>query len=557
MSSVGQYLATRLEQVGIKDYFVVPGDFNLVLLDELLLNQKMNMISCCNELNAGYAADAYSRANGVSALVLTFSVGGLSAINAVAGAYAEDLPMIVISGGPNSNSAALHQILHHTTGEHDYQYVRDMFAKVTAKAVIIDNIETAAYLIDNAIATALQKQKPVYIEIACNLSNYTINPPQPLSFSSVIKSDSQSLKAAVDCAAKMLNSAKKPTLIAGVKLRPAKAMAAMQALIDASGYAVAAMPNAKGFIDETQHHYMGIYWGSVSSPGCASIVESSDAYLFAGPMFTDYSTTGYSLAINPKKLIAAYLDHVVVAGVTFNQVFLADFLTALAKRLILNASSCDAFKRVQGEAEMKQNTTNEDQITVRNLFASIEQMLDGQSSLIIETGDSWFNGARLHLPKGCTYEFQMQYGSIGWATGATFGYALATKGKRRVISCIGDGSFQLTAQEVANMIRYEVNPIIFLMNNHGYSIEVQIHDGPYNNIKNWHYSELINVFNAEDGKAWGCQVKTENELAAAIQHALGNDQLSFIEVILDRNDCNKNLLEWGTKVGLNNSIPPK
>ena len=134
---------------------------------------------------------------------------------------------------------------------------------------------------------------------------------------------------------------------------------------------------------------------------------------------------------------------------------------------------------------------------------------------------------------------------------------MATKGKRRVISCIGDGSFQLTAQEVANMIRYEVNPIIFLMNNHGYSIEVQIHDGPYNNIKNWHYSELINVFNAEDGKAWGCQVKTENELAAAIQHALGNDQLSFIEVILDRNDCNKNLLEWGTKVGLNNSIPPK
>ena len=129
--------------------------------------------------------------------------------------------------------------------------------------------------------------------------------------------------------------------------------------------------------------------------------------------------------------------------------------------------------------------------------------------------------------------------------------------KERVISCIGDGSFQLTAQEVANMIRYELNPIIFLINNHGYTIEVQIHDGPYNKIKNWHYSELIKVFNAEDGKAWGCQVKTEAQLAAAIKHALTNDSLSFIEVIIDQDDCSKNLLEWGTKVGMFNSAPPQ
>ncbi|MES2204546.1 MAG: thiamine pyrophosphate-binding protein [Pseudomonadota bacterium] len=558
MSTVGQYLASRLQQIGIKDYFAIPGDYNMPLLDELLLNENLNMINCCNELNAGYAADGYCRANGVAAMVVTFSVGGLSAINAVAGAYAEDLPVIIVSCGPNTNSAIAHQILHHTMGEQDYRYVRDMFAKVTVKSVIIDNIQAAAYLMDDAINAALTLQKPVYIEIACNLSNCSIAPPQPLGFLNSAKSDSLALQAAVESAATMLNNAKKPTLVAGVKLRPAKAFAAMQTLIDASGYGVAAMPTAKGFIDETQESYMGIYWGAISSPSCANIVESSDAYLFAGTVLTDYSTTGYSMVLNAQKLIVANFDHVVVAGVTFNQVFLAEFLTELAKQITRNTTSCEAFKRIQGEAEMYQAAADADPIVIRNLFARIEKMLDFNSSVIVDTGDSWFNGARLHLPKACTYEVQMQYGSIGWSVGATFGYSLATKNKRRVISCIGDGAFQMTAQEVASMIRYQVNPIIFLINNGSYTIEEEIHDGEYNILKNWQYSELIKVFNAEDGHAWACQVRTEAELANAIQYSLENThKLCFIEVMIDRNDCNKNLLEWGAHVAVNNSLSPK
>ena len=557
MTTIGQYLAKRLQQIGIRDYFVVPGDFNLVLLDELLLNPSLTMINCCNELNAGYAADGYCRANGAAAVVLTYCVGGLSAINAVTGSYAEDLPVIVISGGPNSNSSTSHQLLHHTTAEHNYHYVRDMFAHVTAKAVIINDPKQAAYQIDDAINTALEKQKPVYLELACNLANYTISSPQPLGFLSQRQSDPMSLAAAVDAAAAMLNAAKKPTLVTGVKLRPAKACEAMQTLINASGYGFAAMPNAKGFLNEAQDNYIGIYWGSVSSPGCASIVESSDAYLFAGPVFNDYTTTGYSLLVVNKKLIEANLDHVIVAGVTFSHVMLADFLTELSKKVTFNPQSFINYQRIAGEAEIHRRCSKNALITVRNLFSLIENALDANSSIIIETGDSWFNGMRLHLPKGCTYEFQMQYGSIGWATGATFGYAVSVQGERRVFCCTGDGSFQLTAQEVANMIRYKLNPIIFLINNHGYSIEAQIHDGPYNVIKNWNYSQLIDVFNAEDGDAWGCQVTTESELTHAIKKAISNNSVSFIEVIVDQNDCNKNLLEWGAKVGLNNALPPK
>lgn len=556
--TVGSYLAARLGQTGLKHYFTVPGDYNLALLDELLKNPELEMINCCNELNAGYAADGYARAHGFSALVVTYSVGGLSALNAVAGAYAEDLPMIVISGAPGTDAEGRNQILHHTTGTVNFHYVKDIFKKVTAESLTIKHPENAPHLIDHAILTALNTKKPVYIEIACNISDMPVAPPNPMRFIPELPtSDPDSLDAAVKHAASLLNGAVKPILIAGVKLRSSQATKQFEDLVKASGYAVAAMPNAKGFISEQNPNYIGIYWGPVSSPGCGETVESSDLYFFAGPLFTDYTTTGYSALINPKKLILAGPDFIQLPGQVYNRVILREFLTALAKKVKPNKASLETFKRIRGEAPAPVASDPNTPLTTRRLFLHIEEILTGKTSLIVETGDSWFNATRLKLPKGSGYEIQMQYGSIGWSVGATLGYALATQKKSRVIALIGDGSFQLTAQEVSTMIRYNLNPIIILINNGGYTIEVEIHDGPYNNIKNWEYHNLVNVFNAEDGRGWGTRVKTEHELAAALKKAIKHDGLCLIEVMIDRNDCNKNLLQWGSRVAANNSQPPR
>jgi len=151
----------------------------------------------------------------------------------------------------------------------------------------------------------------------------------------------------------------------------------------------------------------------------------------------------------------------------------------------------------------------------------------------------------------------MQYGSIGWSVGAVLGAALAYRGSRRVIAMIGDGSFQMTAQEVSTMIRYECNPIIFLLNNRGYTIEVEIHDGPYNNIKNWDYKLLIDAFTAgESKKVKSFLCNTYGDLQEAVKCALENtDHLMFLECTLDRDDCSKELLEWGTRVASANGRP--
>ncbi|MFH1874067.1 MAG: thiamine pyrophosphate-binding protein [Pseudomonadota bacterium] len=554
--TLGSYLATRLEQVGVRHYFAIPGDYNLALLDEFLKHPKMQMISCCNELNAGYAADGYARANGVSALIVTYSVGGLSAINAVAGAYAEDLPMIVISGAPNTNSENENQLLHHTLAEVNYTYVRDMFRPITADAVIVHHLADAPVQIDQAIETALRTKKPVYLEIACNIPALEVSAPCKREFNHALASDKVALNDAVEHAASFLNKATKPVLVAGPKLRSWGGINAFQKLAHSSGYPVATMPNAKGFYSEEDSHYIGTYWGPVSSPGCGAVVESSDAYLFAGPIFTDYTTTGNSTLIDPNKLIYAGHRSVKVAGQTYDDVTMPDFLAALAKKIKKNTAAMDAYKRIKGEEPNPRDPKNpKTPISTRLLFTHVQKMLN-KNVVIAETGDSWFNAMRLKLPKTTKFEIQMQYGSIGWSVGATLGYELGSKEKRRPIAFIGDGSFQMTAQEISTMIRYNLKPIIFLMNNGGYTIEVEIHDGPYNDIKNWRYADLVNVFGAGEGNGWGCRVTNIAELGAAIAKAKKHDGLCFIEVVLDRNDCNKNLLSWGSRVADNNRRKP-
>ena len=186
----------------------------------------------------------------------------------------------------------------------------------------------------------------------------------------------------------------------------------------------------------------------------------------------------------------------------------------------------------------------------------IRPMVTPSTTVIVETGDSWFNGMKLKLPAGARFEIEMQWGHIGWSVPAAFGYAIGAPG-RRVIAMIGDGAFQLTAQEVAQMIREKLPVIIFLINNHGYTIEVEIHDGPYNNVKNWDYAGLIKVFNAADGQGRGLRATNGGELAAAIEAALANhDGPTLIECVIDRDDCTSDLISWGHLVAKANGRAP-
>jgi len=216
MYNVGSYLAARLTQIGLKHHFVVAGDFQSRASGPAPDEWGLEQVYCCNELNCGYAAEGYARACGAAAAIVTFSVGGLSAINAIAGAYAENLPVIMISGAPNSNDRATDHFLHHTLATHDYSYQLEMAKHVTCAAVSITSAADAPRLIDFALRAALREKKPAYIEIACNIAGAPCASPGPIS--AIIAeepSDAASLEASVAATVEFLQDKQKPVLLIG------------------------------------------------------------------------------------------------------------------------------------------------------------------------------------------------------------------------------------------------------------------------------------------------------------------------------------------------------
>jgi pyruvate decarboxylase len=556
--TVGSYLATRLQQIGLKHHFAVAGDFNLVLLDQLLTVKELEQVYCCNELNCGYSAEGYARACGAAAAVVTFSVGGLSIINALGGAYAENLPIILVSGAPNSNDRGTEHLIHDTLATHDWSYQFEIAKKLTCAAVSITSAKDAPHQIDHAIRSALREKKPAYIDIACNVASAPCAAPGPISaIFGEEPSDPETLRAAIAAAAEFLESKQKPILLIGSKLRAAGAEKQAIELAEALGCAVTVMAAAKSFFPEDHPQFAGIYWGEVSAPGASEIFDWADSVLCIGTIFNDYSTVGWTAMPRGAGVLTADRQRVYLEGHDFGRIHLRDFLSGLASKVQKRPATMVEYQRIRPQPSSKKIAQPEANLTREEIFRQLQALITGDTTVIAETGDSWFNGMAARLPGGARFEIEMQWGSIGWAVPATFGYAVGAS-NRRIIALIGDGSFQLTAQEVAQMIRRKLPVIIFLINNHGYTIEVEIHDGPYNNIKNWDYAGLIQAFNAEDGRGRGLRAINGGELKKAIEVAVANhDGPTLIECVIDRDDCSADLISWGRQVAKANARPPR
>jgi len=558
--TVGDYLAERLAQIGIRHHFVVPGDYNLVLLDKLQAHPDLTEIGCTNELNCSMAAEGYARANGPSACVVTYSVGALSAFNGTGSAYSENLPLILISGSPNTNDLSENHILHHTLGTTDYTYQYEMAKKITCCAVSIFRAEEAPRLIDRALRAALLARKPAYIEVPSNLANAACVRPGPISaVVDPVASDAAALDAAGKCAAEYLSGKLKPIILVGPKLRRAGAEKELLELAEAMGCAVAVQPAAKGMFPEDHKQFVGIFWGQVSTCGADAIVHWADAMICVGTVFNDYSTVGWT-AMPDIPLMTAEMDHVTFPGAHFSRVRLSEFLTSLSSQVNFNDTTLVEYGRLRPDPVLVHNAKSGDALTRKEVSRQVQGLLNSEAdrtTLFVETGDSWFNGIQLQLPPGAQFEIEMQWGHIGWSLPAAFGYAIRHP-ERRIIIMIGDGSFQVTAQEISQMVRYKLPIIIVLVNNRGYTIEVEIHDGSYNKIKNWDYAMLIQAFNSTDGKAKGLLANTAGEFTDAVKVATKNlEGPTLIECTIDQDDCSKELITWGHFVAAANGRPPR
>ena len=543
--TVGDYLVLRLGQIGIKHIFGVAGDYNMEFLDFIVNQPGIELVTTCNELNAAYAADGYGRINGIAALVTTFGVGELSAINGIAGAYAEHVPVVAITGSPATKIQSSGSLVHHTFGTGDFSMFAQMYEKVTAAQAYLTP-ENATAEIDRVLGVCLLKKLPVYISLPMDVASHEVAAPSDSFIPPVFKSDPATLAEAVDASVAMLEKAVKPIILADVGVDRHHLHEELRSLLEATGYPYATMNMGKGLLEETHPQFIGIYNGVATEEYVRKRIEEADCVLSIGALMTDFNTGKFSAKLDPGRTIEVHGQYLKIKRAVYNNVAIGDFLPALSKHLKhRDAKTLDLKpKRENLDAGFmtpgQPNSTAA--ITQQRFWYRLAHFLRENDIVVAETGTCLFGAAVVPLPKGTTFVGQVLWGSIGYSVGSLLGCAIAAPSRRSIL-LVGDGSFQMTAQELSTILRYDLKPIIFLINNDGYTIERDIHGEkmPYNDIQPWKYHKLHEVF-ANNG--WGVKVGTESELESALQQAeQSRDKLAFIEVVMDKMDSPEVLLK--------------
>ncbi len=540
--TVSSYILSRLQEIGIRHLFGVPGDYVLDFLDAVIASP-IQWVGNCNELNAGYAADGYARINGIGAAVVTYGVGGLSILNAAAGAFAEHVPLIVISGAPPTRRRESGALVHHLIS--NYYLQLEVFKKVTTDAAILTDPNTAPEEIDRVIRNCVTRKLPVYLEVPADIASAPCRQPEAIPDYTVLSSDEDSLAECVSEAAEMLNSSDHPLMLAGVELLRLGLGSEALHLVETAEIPFATMVSSKSVLPELHPQFEGIYQGGWSREAVRRQVENSDCLLSFGVWMTDLDTGMFSVNLDKRRIIAAGGDQVRVGSHYYHQIQLGDFIRRLT--LAVQPRSYLASHPAESYQPRKPFVPEAACIlTAPRLYECLNYFLDDQMILLAEPGDAFCAAPEFHIEEAENFIVQAFYCSIGYCTPAALGVALARPEKRPVV-LTGDGAFQMTAQEVSTLIREHCPALILVINNDGYLIERVLHeDGPYNDIKMWQYSRLPEVF--DDGShTVGIRVTTEEELAQAMKIAAQEKKkLVLIEVCLPNRDCSAGLERLGS-----------
>jgi indolepyruvate decarboxylase len=542
--TVGEYLLTRLKQTGVDHLFGVPGDFVLGLFNQVL-RSGVQYVGMCNELNAAYAADGYARLKGIGAFATTYAVGDLSALNGVAGAFAERVPVVAITGAPSTAHFRTRPLLHHTLG--DYQIPRRIYEHVTVASTHLSDGETAPAEIDRVLTACLEHQRPVYISLPTDVALMRCAAPEPFVLPEPAPSERAALREALDEAVAMLDGASRPIIVGDLELIRFRLQADFAHLLERSRLPYATMMLGKTILDENHPQFIGLYQGELSRPYVRERVETADCVLTLGALMTDLNTGGFTVRLDGAKTIGANIRGVKIRHHHYADVYLKDFILGLAGRLSRrDTAQLDVRRASEGCVHRRTNRYDVEpnrRLTVGHLFDRVSHFLRRDTVAIAETGAALFSAAETLMPKGATFLGQMFYASIGYTVGATVGACLAAPG-RRVVLFVGDGAFQMTCQDLSTIIRNHLKPVIFLLNNDGYTTERVICDRPYNDIQPWKYHRLVDVF----GTGLAFDVSTEGELEAALDQAAAADSVVFIEVHTDRLDSSPSLKRVGAAV---------
>lgn len=537
--TLGQFIFDEIHARGVRHAFGIPGDFALPTF-RWLEKSPIELITMTHEPSVGFAADAYARVTGLGLACVTYCVGGLNMLNAVACAYAEKSPVIVISGGPSPKDRRADALIHHKVRTFDTQ--RRIFEEVTCATAVINDPDTAADDIIRVLDAIEEHKRPGYIEIPYDMVDLPIAAPTRRNLPR-LESDAELLAAAIADAAQMLSSAKQPVIIADIELQRHGLTNIVMDIAERFRIPVASTLLSKSVVSEHHPLYIGVYSGGLSEPALQTYVEESDCLLMLGAFITDVFLGMNTARLERKRTILATTDKIRVGLRSYDHVLLRDFLEGLAASAI-TAKTPGMLPAPAPEPKPLQANEMDTALNVEGFFRILGLSIGERNALVCDTGDALIGAMGLRSPGSNDFLSDAYYLSMGFAMPAAIG-VMAAKPQARTFVIAGDGAFQMTGTELSTAAKYGMKPIVFVINNDGYGTQRHILDGNFNNILMWDYTKLTDMLRV--GQSF--KVRTLGELDTAIRTALSGEMLSLIEVIVPKTDASRSLRRMGEELG--------
>jgi indolepyruvate decarboxylase len=531
--TVGDYLLHRLAELGVTEVFGVPGDYNLEFLDHIVAHPHIRWVGNANELNAGYAADGYGRLRGMSAVVTTFGVGELSAANAIAGSYAEHVPVVHIVGGPSKDAQGTRRALHHSLGDGDFEHFLRVSREITcAQANLMP--ATATREIDRVLSEVREQRRPGYLLLPTDVARFETEPPTAPLPRYTGGTSPRALALFIEAATTLIAD-HQLTVLADLLVHRLNAVDNLEALLAADVVPHATLMWGKSLVDESAPDFLGIYAGAASAEPVRRAIEDAPVLVTAGVVFTDMVSGFFSQRIDPTRTIDVGVQQSTVGNHVFAPVDMEAALDALTSILTRRGITSPAVASTSDDlpAEMPDR---DQPLSQKVLWDRFCHALTPGNVVLADQGTSFYGMATHRLPRGVTFIGQPLWGSIGYTLPATLGAGLAHRDRRPVL-LIGDGAAQLTVQELGTFSREGLSPVIVVVNNDGYTVERMIHGktAPYNDIVSWSWADIPTALGVTNHLTFRAQTygELDDAFVAAASH---RDRMVLIEAVVPRLD---------------------
>jgi indolepyruvate decarboxylase len=543
--TIGQYLLQRLKELGIDRVFGVPGDYILDFIEMISDDDDVTWNGNCNELNAAYAADGYARVKGVAALVVTGGVGDLGAAGGVGGSYAENVPVVVISGTPGPQPGPSGRpMVHHSLGDGRFLTFARIYAEITVAQteVTADHAEDE---IDQLCRRAWLDRKPVFLVLPADVAIMPARPPQqPLDLRPP-HSDPDELQEFTKQLRSVVQTANDTVVLVDVGARQFRQTALLADVLEHTGVPWATTWAAKWDLDTTGAGYLGTYFGAAEHPAVAR-VNNADVLIRIGSGPDEFGAGKADPSYSGNELVDVRPVATTLAGREFSTLGMAEVLAVV--KTVLGPGDVDTVRAAKVAVTQCPPAESLTPLTQDRLWQLFSNYLARGDRVVVDTGTCNTGLRSMTLPDGVSVLTQNLWSSIGWSLPALFGAHHAEPSARHIL-LIGDGAFALTMQEISSMLVSGQSPLLVVLNNGGYVIEdvAARRKMACNDLWRWRYSTLPDAFDGDGAfKPLGLRVRTEDELEAALieaGRAQADGRLVLLEVVLDRDDVPRMMRE--------------